>query len=341
MSPQAFLPTFLQQPSQAELDALPNTLTSLQAPGSMIPEFANAVCSDGTACPFTKNIVADLPLGSSVYHGLQTQLSRRFSNGLAFQAAYTYSRTIDNSTADFFTTSLTPRRPQDFQNWAAERSVSPLSRTHRFTVAAVYDLPFLKNANWFVKNIVGNWGFSPIYTYESPQWADVQSALDSNLNRDSAGDRAIFNPGGRPGTGSDVTPQLNSSGEVVAYLANDPSAQYIVAGAGALATAGRNTLATRATNDLSLSTYKDINFTERFKFRLGAQFGNVLNHPQYIPGSNPGQGLGVNDVNSFTTGPNNSAYLNYLTPSDPNFNNPKSVFASNARSIALIMQLTF
>ena len=49
----------------------------------------------------------------------------------------------------------------------------------------------------------------------------------------------------------------------------------------------------------------------------------------------------MNDVNSFTTGPNNSAYLNYLTPSDPNFNNPKSVFASNARSIALIMKLTF
>src|SRR6202049_642405 len=64
------------------------------------------------------------------------------------------------STSDFFSTSLTPRRPQDFQNWDAERSVSPLSRTHRFTLAAVYDLPFFKNGNWFMKNVVGNWGFS-------------------------------------------------------------------------------------------------------------------------------------------------------------------------------------
>ena len=104
-----------------------------------------------------------------------------------FQAAYTYSRTIDNSTADFFSTSLTPRRPQDFQNWDAERSVSPLSRTHRFTLAAVYDLPFFKNGNWLMRNVVGNWGFSPVYTYESPQWATVQSATDSNLNGDSAG----------------------------------------------------------------------------------------------------------------------------------------------------------
>lgn len=344
VTPTRFLPTFMQDPGQAAKDALPLTLCSptppdpnlgctsgLQSDSSMIPAFANA--------GFARNIVGDVPLGSSSYHGLQTQLNRRFSHGLMFQAAYTYSRTIDNSTADFFSTYLTPRRPQDFQDWAAERSVSPLSRTHRFTLAAVYDLPFFKNGNWLMKNIVGNWGFSPVYTYESPQWADVQSALDANLNGDSAGDRAIFNPSGVPGTGSDVTALTNSAGDVVGYLATNPNAQYIVAGPGALATSGRNTLATRPTNDFSLSTYKEINLTERFKFRLGAQFANILNHPQFIPGSNPGQGLGVNDVNSFTT--NTSSYLSYLTPGDSNFNNPRSVFASNARSIALVAKFTF
>jgi hypothetical protein len=333
VSPTAFLPTFTSQPTQAELDALPNTLTSLRAPGSFIPAFA--------AAGFKSNIVADSPDGSSNYHGLQSEVSRRFSNGLMFQAAYTYSRTIDNSTADFFSTSLTPRRPQDFQNWNAERSVSPLSRTHRFTFAAVYDLPFFKNGNWLMKNVVGNWGFSPIYTYESPQWADVQSADDANLNGDSAGDRAILNPGGVRGTGSAVTALKNTGGATVGYLATTPNAQYIVAGPGALATSSRNTLATEPTNDFSLATYKNINITERFKFRFGAQFGNLLNHPQYIPGSNPGQGLGVNDVQSFNTGPNSSSYLNYLTPGNAIFNNPKGVFASNARSIALVAKFTF
>ena len=333
VSPQAFLPTYLQQPSQAQLDALTNTLTSLKAPGSMVPEFANA--------GFGSNIVADVPDGWSIYHGLQTQLTRRFTNGLTFQAAYTFSRTIDNSTADFFSTSLTPRRPQDFQNWDAEKSVSALSRTNRLTLSAVYDLPLFKSDNWAVKNILGNWSFSPVYTYESPQWATVQSATDSNLNGDSAGDRVILNPGGVRGTGSSVTALTNTAGETVAYLANNPSAQYIVAGAGALATTGRNILATRPTNDLSLSTYKDINITERFKFRLGAQFANLFNHPQYIPGSNPGQGLGVNDVTSFLTGPNSTSYLNYLTPGNAIFNNPKAVFASNARTIALVAKFTF
>jgi hypothetical protein len=316
------------------LDALTNTLTSLKAPGSFIPAFVNA--------GFGSNIVADSPDGWSIYHGLQTSLTRRFTNGLTFLASYTFSRTIDNSTADFFSTSLTPRRPQDFQNWDAEKSVSALSRTHRLTLTAVYDVPFFKGSdNWAMKNILGNWSFSPVYTYESPQWATVQSATDSNLNNDSAGDRVILNPGGIRGTGSGVTALTNTAGDTVAYLASNPTAQYIVAGAGALATTGRNTLATRPTNDVSLSTYKEINFTERFKFRLGAQFGNILNHPQYIPGSNPGQGLGVNDVTSFLTGPNSISYINYLTPGNSIFNNPKGVFASNARTIALVAKFIF
>ena len=334
VTPQAFLPTYLQQPSQAQLDALTNTLTSLKAPGSFIPAFVNA--------GFGSNIVADSPDGWSIYHGLQTSLTRRFTNGLTFLASYTFSRTIDNSTADFFSTSLTPRRPQDFQNWDAEKSVSALSRTHRLTLTAVYDVPFFKGSdNWAMKNILGNWSFSPVYTYESPQWATVQSATDSNLNNDSAGDRVILNPGGIRGTGSGVTALTNTAGDTVAYLASNPTAQYIVAGAGALANTGRNTLATQPTNDMSLSTYKEINFTERFKFRLGAQFGNILNHPQYIPGSNPGQGLGVNDVTSFLTGPNSISYINYLTPGNSIFNTPKGVFASNARTIALVAKFIF
>ena len=67
--------------------------------------------------------------------------------------------------------------------------------------------------------------------------------------------------------------------------------------------------------------------------------GNIVNHPQYIPGSNPGTGLGINDVAGFNT--ITGGYLNYLTPGNANFNNPKSVFASNARTMAIIAKFTF
>ncbi len=67
----------------------------------------------------------------------------------------------------------------------------------RVTLAATYDLPFFKNDNWFMKNIVGNWQFSPIYTFQSPEYATVQSNADANLNGDSAPDRArIVNANG-------------------------------------------------------------------------------------------------------------------------------------------------
>ena len=63
---------------------------------------------------------------------------RRFSHGLQLIGAYTWSHNIDDSTADFFTTVLTPRRAQDFQNLRADRSSSALVavialRSLRFT----------------------------------------------------------------------------------------------------------------------------------------------------------------------------------------------------------------
>jgi hypothetical protein len=102
---------------------------------------------------------------------------------------------------------------------------------------------------------------------------------------------------------------------------------------------GRNTLQAPGTNDIDLGVYKDLNITERMKFRLGAQFANIINHAQFIPGSNPGYGLGVNDVNGFSSV--GTSYQAYITPGKASFNVPSSVFPSNARSIALVAKFTF
>jgi hypothetical protein len=277
---------------------------------------------------------------------LQAGLTRRFTHGLTFQSAYTWSHTIDNSTADFHTSDITPRRPQDFFNFASEKSNSALDRAQRFTLAMIYELPFFKGGNWLMKNVVGNWSFSPVYTYETGEWVTVQAQRDANLNVDSAGDRVILNPAGIRGTGTDVTalcrvsnPCDPNNGVIVAYVAKNPTAQYIRPGLGALANTGRNTLQTPGTNNIDLGIYKDVNFTEKMKFRFGAQFGNIINHPQFIPGSNPGFGLGVNDVNGFSSV--GTGYKAFVTPGNANFNNPRAVFASNARTIALLAKFSF
>jgi hypothetical protein len=357
VTPSNFLPTYLQNPGQAALNALPLALNTdalgLQIVGardSIVPSYSNAGfgCSGpqqgnqfGPPCfPF---ITAFVPAGWSTYNALQSSLTRRFSNGLTFQAAYTWSHTIDNSTADFHSTDLTPRRPQDFFNFSQDKANSALDRAQRFTLAVVYQLPYFKSGSWLTRNVAGNWQFSPVYTYETGEWVTVQAQRDANLNIDSAGDRAIFNPNGIPGTGTDVTALTATAGpnagQVVAYVANNPTAQYIRTGLGALSNLGRNTLATPATNNFDLAIYKDLSITERAKFRFGAQFANLFNHPQYIPGSNPGYGLGVNDVASFfSTG---TSYKAFVTPGKTSFNVPASVFASNARTLALVAKFTF
>ena len=333
-----FLPTFLQAPSQATLDASTTTLATLLANPRIIPAFATA--------GFTNNIVQFSPFGSSIYHGLSLQVNRRFTNGLQFQGAYTFSHNIDNSTADFFSTVITPRRGQDFQNLNADRSNSALDHRNRFTLAAVYDVPWFKNSNWFMKNLVGNWQFTPLYTYETGEWGDVQSGIDSNLNGDSAGDRAIFNPAGAAGTGSGVTPLCKSTLPVgtacgstasrpflVGYLAKNGNAQYITAQQGALATAGRNTLQLPPINNVDLSIVKRFGVREKVNLEFGANFSNFFNHPQYVAGL-------INDVASFgnTT---DAARNSYLNPASSGFLDAKSTFSSNSRTIGLVAKIKF
>ena len=356
VTPQNALPTFFTPPSQSTLDSLTSTLTNLENGNNIYAPFTNvdgnpAINFDGGGgC--CGPVTGFIPEGWSTYHALQTQLSRRFSHGLTFQTAYTWSHTIDNSTADFHSTDLTPRRQQDFFNSSSEKATSALSRTHRLTVAAVYSLPYFKGGNWLMKNVVGNWEFSPVYTYESPEFVTVQSARDSNLNGDTAGDRGILNPAGIRGQGGDVVGLTNTAGDVVAYQALMPDGitpcasaqacpQYIRTGLGSLSNMGRNTLPTLPTNNMDMAAYKDLSFGERVKVRFGAQFGNLFNHPQYLPGSNPGLGLGVNDVTGFSTCCTTSNYRNFSTPGAGNFNDPKTTFGSNARTIGLVLKISF
>jgi hypothetical protein len=319
-----FLPTYLVQPSQAELDSLTNTLDSIKARSSYVPAYADAGFNSAS-------IVAFEPYSESNYNGLAAGLTRRFQNGLLLNFAYTWSKTMDDATADVFSTVLTPRRPQDFQNVAADYSRSALDRTHRATFEVIYDLPFFKNSNWFLKNSVGNWEVAPVYTYESPEYYTVLSGVDSNLNGDGAYiDRTVFNVHGVKGTGSDVTPLTNTNGDTVAYLATNPTAQFITAGSGAMATSARNNVPVNPINNLDATALKRFNVTERYAFEFQAQGFNVLNHAQYLPGT-------VDNINS----PGYTSSLNFQTANNAAFNQPGKFFKANARTMQLALKFIF
>jgi hypothetical protein len=297
------------------------------------------------AAGFTSSITSYQPYSQSNYNGLQTNLTRRFQRGFLLNASYTWSKTMDDATAEVFATVLTPRRPQNSQDVAADYSRSALDRTHRLTIAAVYDLPYFKHSNWLMKNIVGNWEASPIYVYESPEYATALSGVNSNLNGDSGAaiDRPIVNPNGVKGTGSDVTPVYSTTlsplcqapattcpQNLVGYFASTPNTQYVVAGEGTLPNASRNTLPIRPIDDVDLSLSKRINFTERLALQFQAQAFNVLNHPQYIPGT-------LDNISS----PGFTTTYNFQTVSNAAFNQPGLSFNSNARSLQLAAKLSF
>ena len=338
-TPALHLPTYTNNvPSQATLDASTVNLGTLLNGDNLVPAFENA--------GFTNFLTEFLPEGASTYHGLATQITRRFSNGLQFIGAYTYSHAIDNSTADFHSTDITPRRPQDFQDLAADRANSALDHRHRFSMAVLYDEPFFKHGNWLTKNTLGNWEIAPIYTYQSGEWGTVQDGVDANLNGDSAPDRPIFNPSGVPGTGSGVVPLCTSAvpagqctianifanaNNVVGYAATNPNAQYIQAYYGALANVGRDTLRLPPINNFDATAVKRFSFSERYRAEFSVQAFNLLNHPQFIAGS-------INQVNSVgVTG----TPRNMFEPQRGIFNDPSAVFPSNARSLQLALKLFF
>jgi hypothetical protein len=210
VTPQNSLPTFFQRPAQAELDALTLNLTNLPVGNSFGPYFTAG---------FTNPITAFTPQGNSSYHGLATQVNKRFSKGYQMIAAYTWSHTIDDSTAALNSTVTTPRRPQNFDNLRAERASSALDHRHRFTLSMVYESQwFLRADNWLLKNLVGNWVVSGTYTAQTGSWATFRSAVDSNRNGDNAADRVLVNNNGDPKIGSGVTALNNSRGQRVGYL---------------------------------------------------------------------------------------------------------------------------
>ena len=322
------LPTFFQEPSQAQLDALQLTLDDIDARSNYPAAYENAGFNSARVVGFLSN-------GNSTYHGGSASLARRFSAGLQLNAAYTWSHLIDDTTAEVFSTVLSPRRVQDFQNLRPERADSALDRRHRFTLGAIYELPFLRNhENGFVRTALGGWMLAGVYIAESGQRATVLSGIDSNLNGDAAPDRTIRNPAGARNTASTVTALTNSGGQVVGYLADDPNAEYIQAGLGAIANSARNTLQLPGINNIDLSFFKNFNLggEGRRRIQLRADFFNAFNHPQYIPGSPndvaPIDTVGVSQINTVFAG-------------NTDFNHPERVFASNPRVIQLALRFDF
>ena len=329
VTPANGLPTYLTMPSASQLAGLTTTLGQLEnLPFNLYAPYG-----------INANVITYHPWGNSLYDGLALQVTKRFSKDFSGIAAYTWSHNFDDSTATNNSTILSPRRAQDFQNMREEWASSALDRRQRLTLTWVYDFrPFRSGNNFLLKNVVGNWTASGTYTYQSPEFVTIQSGVDSNLNRDPAGDRAIVNPSGVWNVGSGVT-AYNAQGQAVAagdlstvaYVATNPNARYIQAGLGAYPNGGRNTFPLAPTNNVDASLMKRLTFKERFSFEIGAQAFNLFNHAQFVGGF-------LSDVNPFFTA---GTSRNFLIPGNQFFGQYDQFFPSNARTMQLVGRIVF
>lgn len=238
--------------------------------------------------------------GSSYYHALQTQVTRRFKNGLYSSASYTFSKLIDNG-SEIFGVAATglPQQaaiPSIFGGQRLERGISFYDRTHRFVLTQVYQLPFFKKQQGIVGRALGGWQVSGIVTVET----GVPFTINNGLDADGLGgnfDRPDYNPNGRPGVRA-VPSATSPTGYINPDAANAPisasDAMYIGlpahTGPVPLRTGnlGRNTWRGPGIGNWDATLQKNLRISERFSFELRGEFFNVLNRPQYgVPSNSP------------------------------------------------------
>ena len=97
------------------------------------------------------------PNAHSSYNSLQTSLTRQFSSALAGNAAYTWSRCIDDSSATV-SNEQGEYAVCDPYNPSLDRGPCSFNSNQLFTANAIYSLPFHGN------RALNGWQISPIFS---------------------------------------------------------------------------------------------------------------------------------------------------------------------------------
>ena len=96
----------------------------------------------------------------SEYNGLQVELNKRFSRGLTYGLAYTYSKSMDNAN-DRRQRLVNPF--DDFNMWGP----SNFDTRHVLVVNAVYELPFLRSGQGILSTVLGGWQITGVAQFQT------------------------------------------------------------------------------------------------------------------------------------------------------------------------------
>jgi hypothetical protein len=127
----------------------PNCVTNGANVGSNCP-------LDGV--PVFSSIFAEDTVANSDYNALEAMLEKRFSGGLQFQAAYTYSKSLDDGST--FEETLNPFNPK------LSRALSLFNSAQRFVISYNWEIPGTERKDW-VSKLVNDWSVSGITQFQS------------------------------------------------------------------------------------------------------------------------------------------------------------------------------
>ena len=125
----------------------------------------------------------------SSYNALQAQFHKSLSQGLLFQASYTWSKSMDWQSDPYVNTE------EDFYDLGRDWGPSDFNKTNMVVLTGIYDLPFgrnrryLANANKIVDGIAGGWMLGSIVTLNSGAPFNVYASGDI-ANTGGPGQRA-------------------------------------------------------------------------------------------------------------------------------------------------------
>jgi hypothetical protein len=210
--------------------------------------------------------------GYSNYNAFQLTVEHRFSKGLSFVANYTYSKALDNESADV---QLTVTNPDPFvPNFNYGRS--DLDTPQNFSFWTVYNLPVLAKAPRLLRGAFGGWQTTGIWTWHSGLPVNILSGQDRSLSG-VAEDRADLVGNPNLPSGRSTAQQLNAWFNTSAFALAAP---------GTFGDSPRNLIRAPGTFNFDWSFAKTFRISERFSTQLRGDFFDLLNTPHFsAPGA--------------------------------------------------------
>ena len=252
--------------------------------------------------------------GRDSYNALQLSLSRRFSQGVALGAQYSWAHSLGTSQGSNEATTV-----QDPFCFECERGDGPADIRHYFYLHGIYELPWGRGHKFLnsgaLASVLGGWELGGVLNMRTglpvnvflvrPDVVNVDASgrITSASGTPAAGSQAVINTPGGGSTRATRRPSLIAG--VDPYIRDGNSLQWLNPAAfttpapGEYGNLARNSLRGPSFQQLDANLTKRFAFTEQQSLQIRADFFNILNNtnfsappatlPQALPSVQPGQ----------------------------------------------------